>query len=403
MRTMFVQLRRVVYLLVLLQCCVCVACAATASDVEHGPSASKSTEVGNVDQELSDTITVVYEHIVNIRACMSMLMTGADLCKGNYTRAAAVAKKIKELQVEANGEKKNKREWIERNNVSIRETINEFDDVAVVLVDMDLVDKACDGPLGNVEDVTMKLENAQKRFLEVHQNKPHETEEIMRLKENSIKANQSLFNLRERFKSAGDELKPIWELTRVMGGARKDLQALVKFLGSEPGLVIVSEETREEELKRKGKDREIAVTKELEEARKKAKENLPLEQEGPVEEEGRIEDGEQPSGESEGTRTDDEKTPEANKEEKENKAETEKEKEKEQADEEETGRESTGNKEEGEQEQEKPVKEESKRPEIGGEQVIRAIQERDNSVSPALVHGPLLLLLLCVLGCSLVC
>ncbi|ORC89192.1 uncharacterized protein TM35_000131960, partial [Trypanosoma theileri] len=89
MTATFVQLRHVVYLLVLLQCFLCVA---NASGVWRGYPTTGSAEMGKVDQVLRGRVARAHEQIAVMNGCLSALKEEMKLCEEGSRRAAAVAK-----------------------------------------------------------------------------------------------------------------------------------------------------------------------------------------------------------------------------------------------------------------------------------------------------------------------
>ncbi|ORC78680.1 uncharacterized protein TM35_002291000, partial [Trypanosoma theileri] len=90
MTTMFIQLRRVVYLLVLLQFCTCVA---------HGddkvPSVPKESEVKIVEQRLKASVNKAYELLVEGNSCLSVWKDEVELCKKSTGVVKTAAEKTK--------------------------------------------------------------------------------------------------------------------------------------------------------------------------------------------------------------------------------------------------------------------------------------------------------------------
>ncbi|ORC81331.1 uncharacterized protein TM35_001211000, partial [Trypanosoma theileri] len=90
MTTMFVQLRRVVYLLVLLQFCVCVAYAQSDDD----PDEAKVNE--NLENALKKEVTHAYTLFVDGSGCFSAWKDVVGGCKSSSEDVASASKKTEE-------------------------------------------------------------------------------------------------------------------------------------------------------------------------------------------------------------------------------------------------------------------------------------------------------------------
>ncbi|ORC86474.1 uncharacterized protein TM35_000281900 [Trypanosoma theileri] len=377
MTTMFVQLRRVVYLLVLLHCCMCVAYAEDGSDAGEVSSSNAEDVFGSAERNLTVAVDSAYEHILYVYGCMSAFKEKKKLCEDNSERAAAVAKKInaslEEIKKLEEDDKKWEQygKWINDNEAKIKENLKEYENVTSSITDIVLLSEACKKPPHNLVNLTKQLGEARRRFLEVHQNKTHEKPEIMRLDKNSSITKQKLSDLTERLGSEHDELKPLMDVTKSVVKATRAVEDLRESLGLDSLRLMGNKEEWNKELMRREEERRSDVARMLEEAKAKIKEEIHRRvQEELLEEEKKRKDVEQPPTKTEGSGGSEEET----------------------------------NKgvEEAEKEQvtraaEKVREEETKRA------AKKATNGNDGSHSPALVHSPLLLILLSVLGCTLVC
>ncbi|ORC85707.1 uncharacterized protein TM35_000331640 [Trypanosoma theileri] len=439
MTTMFTQMGRVVYLLVLLQCCVC---AADAADVVRDISTNELSKA-DVDQ-LNNSVTKAYEHIVHTAGCLSALKGDVELCKKNTEHAETAAKdikvldkKIKELEEETAGE--SKETWMKGNKDRMQGNIYAISNLTVSLVDMHILLDRCKVRTWDLKGEMEGLENARERFLKEHPNEKQQEPEVKKLVENSNKAIQTLLNLRKELEYVVIEIETLRSAGTLKDNASRELMALSETLGEVAkheidmeGIMV--EDDDDEQFNKMAAKRIDDVSKKLEEAKAKAKEEFRhLEPEELVEDKKESEVEEQPPRDNEVTRgpgeekarethkveakeekeTEEEqaKGPNATMEEKVEEGETEK---KENENGEVAGRENNGGGKETKESREETFKEgqesvtaekekEAKGPQIDVAHEINAMQERDSSNSPALVHSPLLLLLLCVLSCTLVC
>ncbi|ORC85701.1 uncharacterized protein TM35_000331580 [Trypanosoma theileri] len=479
MTTMFIQLRRVVYLLVLLQCCVCAVCATKVSGGGQDSSTIMSDKA-DVDGLLNKAVEKAIERIGSMAGCLDALVGEGETesFEDNSKRAEAVAKSMEVLLEEVGNLKEKGKpkwepevEWKEKKKTILQQKVQEFHHVRSSLEEVYLLVHLCRKPLRNLDEVMEGLADARKNFLKVHENKKDRTPEVMKLDKNSSVVNRTLFDLSERFKPEDGELKPLMDLVEVMMDTVKAVKDLKKSLESVPELVTVLEGIKEEDLQKIEETKENNVIKKLEEAKADArkeflsmverrsiegKEENGIEEQSPRDKEERKEDEEQAptkvvetkengdgkaegikEEDGEGAKNADEKAEEKKEEDGERaknadeKSEEKKEEdgeraknadEKSEEKKEEDGERAKNADEKSEEKKEedgeraknadeKAEKEEnteqgraeSKRPEINGGQVISVIQGVDSSSGPSLVHSPLMLLLLCVLGCTLVC
>ncbi|ORC86479.1 uncharacterized protein TM35_000281950 [Trypanosoma theileri] len=375
MTTMFVQLRGVVYLLVLLQCFVYVACA---EDVVQDSTDIKSTE-DDVDQLLNKTVATAYERIVNMSGCLSLFEDNGELCEKSAKRADVIAKNITVLREEIEGLEKgipasgSKDEWILKNKDGIQQNIRDFDNVTLSLVDMGLLALSCREQFVDLGEDIGSLVAARERFLKVHKDKTHEKRGVMKLDERSSNANQTLFDLKERLFSEDGELKPLENVKKSMADADEAVEKLRETLEKVQVLASVSEVFKGVDFENIGGEKKDIVAKKLEEAKETAKQKyLTLVQEELVEDEKRVKEEERSSAVIKEADDVKERTQETQEEKKK---------------EEEAG---------GEEEQTERAAEEARKK-------AEAAKRNDNSLSPALVHSSMLLLLLTVLGYTLVC
>ncbi|ORC80608.1 uncharacterized protein TM35_001541010 [Trypanosoma theileri] len=401
MTTMMFKLRRVVYLLVLVQCFVCVAYAESANGVEQGPSPIELTEAEKVNQ-LSKTVAEVYEHIVHMYGCLFVLEDNTKVCKGNSDRVELATSNIKGLVKEIEKLKEERgvlepEEWMKGRKDGIQKNVNAIGSLRISLIDMRILQHSCENQTWDVNEDMEKLVDAGNKFLGVHPNEAQETTEKGKLKKNISEAKQALLNLKERLNSAQDELNPLEKVDELMDDASKAVGTLMQSLGSLSKLISVPAGIMDNEgLEKIAVERNVTVTEKLKEAKAKAeKEFLPPVEEVPVKEEEKLpsvkpeeetesEDKGQPPKETEEPQDVEEKPQETH--------------------EKEENKENAGEQAEAKPEQEERIEEESKKPDKEEERTQTATNGNDNSNSPALVHSPLLLLLLlCVLGCTLVC
>ncbi|ORC82663.1 uncharacterized protein TM35_000851080 [Trypanosoma theileri] len=384
MTTVFVQLRRVVYLLVLLLCCVCVAYAASPSDVVQDSSAMRSTEIRNVDQELGNTVDKAYEYIVLVSGCLSLMEEEMKLCKENSKRAEVASTNITKLLEEFKALGNEKEMWIQGKKDGLQENIYAIGNLTISLVGVKFLEHACGRALDGLNDNVKGFAEARK----------------------SKKTNQTLIELEKKLNTTRDGIKSLWYDGKLRNEANKAVKNLMDDLGDVSGLhvpqAINDTELKEgEEFGVIGKERIDILGGKLEKVKANAPEEIKrLKREELVEEEEGNKTEMQPSGEVGVTsQKAHEEAKEKRREKKEALEEEEKRKEADEEKIEESGRGNSGE-EVNKEVQGENVKEMAKEE---AEKAIKAIQERDNSSSPALMHGPLLVLLLCVLGCTLVC
>ncbi|ORC81206.1 uncharacterized protein TM35_001251010 [Trypanosoma theileri] len=461
MTTMFVQLRHVVYLLVLLQCCVCVAYAESANGGGQDSPTGGSSEIGKVNQVIKKTVTEVYENMVNISGCLVVIHEGIRLSKENTSRAEVAAKnitaqygQIKELMEKQEEWKPD--EWIVGKEDGIEENIYAFGNGTISVIAIFETQESCRKRFGDLDGDKEKLADARRLFLEVHDKAPKR----MELEEKIGMAEKALTELTNERDNVKKELESLVDLYEIMSKANSVVVDLVRRLGGVSTRLKSIEETWEKEIMREVKERIDNLERKLEEEIAKVKEAIrprlrewTVEEEGKkdggqpskgarekkgveeeerkkggdqtskgvgetkrVEEEGkkdgiqpskgagetkRVEeeegkkDGDQPSkgaretkgAEEEGQKTKEEKEKEEEAEKKENKDEEKKE---------------DAPQQEGKGKEERK-EEESKNPDMDAGLAIKAIQTADSSSRTALVRGPLMLILLCVLGSTLVC
>ncbi|ORC93074.1 uncharacterized protein TM35_000024000 [Trypanosoma theileri] len=373
MTTMSVQLRRVVYLLVLLQCFVCVACAANASgDAEQHSSTIESTEKRKEDQVLNNTVEGAYEYIAHVYGCLSVLKEKKELCEEKYKPAeialgtiTTMVGEIEKIKREQNVSEPG-HEWMKGKKAKIHENMNAVGDLAVSLVDVHLLLHAC----GALRD---RLKVDVEKLAEVR---------------NSSEANQTLIDLTKQLNSALDVTDSIFYADRVKEDAKKAMKDLMESLGNASKHVFDPVDIRgKKEINDTVEKRKDALFEELEKAKEEAKKKYRyLVQVEVVEEKEKSEVEDQPSMETEVPRREEESQKAQQKE----------------AIKEVAGIKNTGEKEE-KQKQEGEITEVANGTKMEAVKAIKAIQESDGSNSPALVCSPLLLLLLFVLGCTLVC
>ncbi|ORC81416.1 uncharacterized protein TM35_001181040 [Trypanosoma theileri] len=435
MTTMFIQLRRVVCLLVLLQCCVCVAYAESASGAGRETTTSELTQV-DVDQ-LSKTVAKAYEYIALISAFLFVLKENKGLCEEKTRRAEAVAENITAIVKEINESKignlqwKPKEEWIEEKKKKMQQNMEVISEVKVALAELSQLEKSYKSEL---EGVYVDKEELAKAGDRLSEEQSSEKPERMELAQNISKIMEMLTVLEKRINAPDGDLQPFATAALSLNNASEAVEALKRSLGEDAERVIVSKGIENKELKRIAEEKRVVATKKLKEA--KAKELQRLSEGGTVEDQREGSGVEQPSGETEERRvvgenvreTQEERDRKDSKEEQANginhtkeerdvdgvteKNENGKEKETEESQKEkvtENTKEEKAKKPQVEvaqrikERQEEKVEEESKKPRVDVVRAIKAIQGADGSLSPALVHGPLLLILLCVLGCTLVC
>ncbi|ORC91885.1 uncharacterized protein TM35_000054810 [Trypanosoma theileri] len=409
MTTMFVQLRRVVYLLVLLQCCVCVASASGKQEVFTVKSTKDAAEV----EWFRKTVDEVYKHIVHTNGCLSVLKDKRQLTTNNTARARAVVKNVTDLVVafmELNAKEEGRGQigaWIEERKDEIQQHINDLEVVMSSLLDMSLLSDNCRKQSMVSDDDMNRLDDARKRFLKVPRK---ETTEIVGLRLGSRIVSEKLFDLLKDLKSPEGGLLPLRDARESVNDAKRAMQALLDTFKDVKTFKVPSVEEMGEGFLRKAEGRNVTVIKELGEAKEKAKreiQRLLRERRGEEKNEKEVmeQDG---SGVVEQPSTGIKETQEVD-----TNGQSVQEKEEKQVDSESAGKEEvvggTAMEEQKEEirkedapQQGVKIKEEANVTDIGAENVIKAIRESDSSSNPALVHASMLLLL-CVLGCSLVC
>ncbi|ORC86131.1 uncharacterized protein TM35_000301710 [Trypanosoma theileri] len=412
MTTMFVQLRRVVYLLVLLQCFACVACAENASGMQ-GVSTSRSRKDAAEVERFRKTVVEVYKHFLQTRGCLSVLKGKRQLTENNSMRAGAVAKNIIALvtafmKLEDTVEGRDPTgAWIGERRADVQQYINDFKEVTSLLLDISLLSDNC-GKQSMVSDGDgYRFDKARKRFLrEIKE----ETPEIIELRRGSRIVSERLIDLVKDLKSSEGGLLLLEDVRKSVKEAEKAMQGLKWILKKDNTLENLVDEAMGEDYGRRVTEVNATVISELEEAKQKEEGEIRRRlQEAQVEEkENEIRDQEgtgveeQPSTGMEVTQEVDANVQGVQK------------KEEKQVDSESAGMEEVVGvtaKEEQKEEIRKEdalrqgvkIKEEANVTEIEAVKAVKAIQESDGSSGPALVHSPLLLLLLCVLGCTLVC
>ncbi|ORC85240.1 excalibur domain-containing protein [Trypanosoma theileri] len=84
MTTMSIQLRRVVFLLVLLQCCVCVACAEETSSTEPTGECEDQDEIKRAERSLGGIIDPSTKALGEAQDCLTIWKKDVGACNANY-------------------------------------------------------------------------------------------------------------------------------------------------------------------------------------------------------------------------------------------------------------------------------------------------------------------------------
>ncbi|ORC86135.1 uncharacterized protein TM35_000301750 [Trypanosoma theileri] len=426
---MFVQLRRVMYLLVLLQCCVCVAYVANANEVEQVSSNDESTKAKKVDQ-LVKAIEKAFERIMPMSGCLSLIRKNMELYKKNYKHAEAARKNITALDEEIKVLKGRKEkawkpeEWEQEKRDGVQQDIYIVGNATLTLNGISQMEKACRNVSVDLGEEIKGLVNAREGFLVAHKNK---TPDEIKLEKKSNETEGALVHLNEYREDLLSEFVPLMEVAKSMYDA---LDAIRGSLGDEATHVMSTEKDSEEEHKKRIGEIMNNFNEKLKEENSKANEEMQGRAEEEQDEKGRGSITEvkptEATEETKGVGENAQKPPEEGEEKKEDEEDEKKntkgkeegkgrEGEEEKAGEgdvtkEEGKKEREGeeaenykNKEETKQEQEKQTNEEAKEDKKGPGAVLSVVQGADSSHSPAMVHSSLLLVLLYVLGCTLVC
>ncbi|ORC90422.1 uncharacterized protein TM35_000082200 [Trypanosoma theileri] len=166
---MFVQLRRVVYLLVLLQCFVSVAYATCEEDL------------GGSDKKLGTLRDEAMEHIVKGRACLTELAKNVKTCNESQANATSVAeeaaKSVSELQkwVNEEGSLKDDSDMTTEKITELQEKVKlagekVHENEKVVVESATLIQRAsvarhsCFASLGNLEAVVKQINDNRLHF-----------------------------------------------------------------------------------------------------------------------------------------------------------------------------------------------------------------------------------------------
>ncbi|ORC83133.1 uncharacterized protein TM35_000781010 [Trypanosoma theileri] len=450
---MFVQLRRVVFLLVLLQCCACVAYAQVEFD--HDKEATRTKN--NLQTAVSDAYVMLAEG----RSCLSFLKNEMKDSNESVLYAKKVAEDTVGILDGIEG-KKNDRGKIQILLDKVRTAMGDTEDAlrsATIAVGRKrAANQACHASRGNVAHVLSELEK-KRQGLESYMTKGdvwYGNEECKQLVMNSTKVHGELQNVSaqiyqlnwngvntmteevktlegaiktlndakkkletlatslERERTDVGRIGAIQNVTKVMGEVANNGEVQLKVVSQKPktdmkgnevieGVTVKEGDTLKKIDQEKKKQMVVKAVQLKEEIFKGAKEHLrqreevekqhivetiqaeekaKKERERRVAEEKKKKEEERKKIEEQQRRVEEEKK---RVEEKKKKAEEEKRKDEERK----------------KLEEEKKKIEEQKRK--AEEEKTKPVMKKDGSSGPAFVHSPLLLLLLCVLGCTLVC
>ncbi|KAH9599431.1 hypothetical protein LSM04_000972 [Trypanosoma melophagium] len=446
---MLVQLRRVVCLLVLLQCSMGVA---------FGPvSADDRSDAVKAADTLKMELGRAYEMLAEGKSCLSVLREETELCEKNTLIAKNALQKTKEAGQRVKNFRNGDSSGIEKLLQEAQETLDSTDDAvsgtAYKVAVTKYANMACFVSQGNVENVLDRLEMLQ-QGLQSYMGKGesmHKNETCVLLVQNSTKIRKELNEVRAEISKAlfdgrnirSDAVKALKEavselenvkselkgslsvangkvletqnkIEEIVNTSKEDLRQITGMPKTKSdGTVMPRDLKKEAELRgtTEGKLKgfvEIAVGREavaLEEVKKK------------LEERRRIAEAIQAEGSMKSEKDETERAAEEKRvrmaEAQKRAAEEKRKTEEERKTAEEKSRKATEEEKAGKakEEETKTLAEEAERKagekaeQFAGEAVNKTKEKnKDGSSSPALLHSPLLLLvLLCVLGCTLVC
>ncbi|ORC91912.1 uncharacterized protein TM35_000041260 [Trypanosoma theileri] len=445
MAKMFVQLRGVVYLLVLVQCCVFFV---HAQEEQTDPSGG---EFGIAERKLQMWAAQSADLLADGRSCLSVWEKELNECNETYGRAKSVLEeagdldgKIEEIEKKtdtlnstspANGEELDLlQKLLGEAKETVRKTHDAVDKTVSAIRKTRTARQFCEVTLGNVDDVLKQLHSAQTYYshtLEEYK-RTFETEDRIQLNKNSsktykeldmVRANLTWLVVRTRF-VVGDADAKVDAVKKTMNGAKMKLGRIdvaianllqkrqespdknkIEVIKSEVEVVRDAARTdtmntivsimREED----PRDEDRKVIKDITEKLKKERgaNLLSIQQARKAEEERLAEEKRQ--AEKQKKEQEDRAKEEAKRIEEEKKRKAEEEKARQAAE------------KVAEEEAKRVVAEkakeaaESAREEQARQAAEKAKKKKDGAVSPALMHIPLILLvlLLCVLGSTLVC
>ncbi|ORC82116.1 uncharacterized protein TM35_000971040 [Trypanosoma theileri] len=480
MATMSIQLRRVVYLLVLLQCCACVVSADGMGDTSKNTVAPETTikqEAGIAERRLQELVNQAYGLYLAGKSCVAVLKNETAVCEKHKDNAKKAAEKTKNAvdALENKLEVKDKvieqpipvekikelRGVAEEAKKHITESKEALEKETAMLQKKKYALTACWASFGDLSDVVPKL-NASRDGLESFMDE-HSTPERLNLIKNATATGGELFwltqevglalgrgqgikreaetEMRDADRMLQDTLKKLEKIvaqvkkvgaegverTRVDGfhEFQTDVNETAKLLNETaaisssivepaPGVLMSGARSyedavaRDDELypeRKKKRDFEekrkgvamAEIKKELKEAEMEAA-RLLAEKLIREENERRIAE----------ERKRQEKLAEEERKRREKLAEEERKRREKLAEEERKKQEKLAEEERKKQEklaEEEKAKRAAEKARLEAERLVKekAKKNKRDGSSPALMHGPILLLLLCVLGCTLVC
>ncbi|ORC91920.1 uncharacterized protein TM35_000041340 [Trypanosoma theileri] len=436
MTTMFVQLRRVVYLLVLLQCCVCVAYATSEIDDEER-EIRRSVRVLKASLERTDSL------YAKGRSCLSVYEKEIQFCNESSLNAVKEAENAVEVITTMKGKTdvlvKEGDKFVESERLvkyaeeTLQNTKKAVDDATRFVEIVSQTKKACVVDGYNMEHEAERLKDHYTALLYQLKDKKEteEKKERMELVERGKERHDELYKL---MNSTGEviirvaEVRPMaMEKTKLAAQAMSrsiaDLLWIIKELknvvpaaedGENQNWVNQSEKkikeiVREVHAANPEKTRGEAIAEIRVALEEKKKEEDSLIKEEWVDKEKKIKERvERESNERKAEEERRRKEEEARRAEEEKKRRAEEEKAKQEA--ERKAREEEAKRVAAEMAKERVKEEEARRVaaemarERAKEEAEKAKKKKDGGSSPALVRGPLLLIVLvCVLGCTLVC
>ncbi|ORC86126.1 uncharacterized protein TM35_000301660 [Trypanosoma theileri] len=397
MTTMFIQLRRVVYLLVLLQFCTCMALGD-----DKVPSVAKESEVKIVEQRLKTSVDKVYELLVEGNSCLSVWKDEVVECNrstGDVKTAAEETKglieKIEKTESITNeGEEVGSTDKLLQDvNASIRVVGDAVKNTRARIKDTMWISKKCTSTIEKLKEVAGQLRQDALHFPNLLDSTT-ETPRRLRLAREGSGADGVVTNLignltalvepsRETVVNANLTLKEVKNATKEVIDKLhgKTPESPITNVTEEVQRIMVLGEVQIRDIERLWEKNATDITEDGPDfGTIRAKWNRAHEEE------------QQRADEEKAKRTaEDERDAEEERRIAEEKARMEEEK-------------LAAAEKEKLVEKEKLAAEEKARKAKEDELARTAKKETDNSSSPALVHSPILLLvLLCVLGCSLMC
>ncbi|ORC86876.1 uncharacterized protein TM35_000251720 [Trypanosoma theileri] len=426
MTTMFVQLRGVVYLLVLLQCCVCVA---------HATDGQSTVE--NAEGELKKWVKKADELLGKGRGCVTVWKKEEESCNGRISPTKSVAdgthSLVTEIKKKLGGGVITKDQGtgdddlVEKAKKAMQKTQETVNETKAILAETAVVNIQCSYILEEWRQEMENKDGARKHYVSVIKGaeEKYRTPERIELVEESNKTHKVLSDVMGELAVAS---KRSSSCTRVVKQHQERAERAMKELEGVSGDVVEQikearthnatvprESTVKARLDVEWEEEAQAIVKAKEEEEQKKKqaalEKAQAEQRLLAEKEAKEREAEL---EEQKRRAREQERMAQEELDRKKKAAAEEEAEKRKADEKRAQEEKTKQDQERRDAEEKAQKAREALERKEKEQLERAAEEarkkaeaakkNDNSHhSPALVQSPLLLILLCVLGCTLVC